>query len=395
MANIMDYLDWRGDLTFAQSPFNEVDNLILAVLSYVDMSGSVQGLGCRETTTIRELSEQFWVVHTEEEIDAYVSFTLRSSAHVLKKLEHCPRFSELKLSHYVNRIDYETQKQFSAVVVELDETTLYVAFRGTDETILGWKEDFNMSFMDTVPSQLDAVEYLETVLEGTQKNVVVGGHSKGGNLAVYASVKCKDSIKKQIIAVYNNDGPGFNETMLADEHYQQMVPLIYTIVPQSSVIGMLLEHEEPYAVVESKQVGLMQHDATSWEVFRNHFVYLDDTTKQSQMINCTIKAWLNGLTIEERSTFIDTMYNVLCATEAKTLDDLTKDRMKKMNLAIKSLNSQDTKTKAMIMRIIRALMKEGNVTLKRSFKKGKTVEQKEELLEEEKRITEIIDISGE
>lgn len=393
MANIMDYLDWRGDLTFAQSPFNEVDNLILAVLSYVDMSGSVQGLGCKETTTIRELAEQFWAVHTEEEIDAYVSFTLRSSAHVLKKLEHCPRFSELKLSNYVNRIDYETQKQFSAVVVELDVDTLYVAFRGTDETILGWKEDFNMSFMDTVPSQLDAVAYLETVLAGTQKNVVVGGHSKGGNLAVYAAVKCNDSVKKQIIAVYNNDGPGFNETMLTDEHYQQMVPLIYTIVPQSSVIGMLLEHEEPYAVVESKQVGLMQHDATSWEVFRNYFVYLDDTTKQSQMINSTIKAWLNGLTIEERSTFIDTMYDVLCATEAKTLDDLTKDRMKKMNLAIKSLNSQDTKTKAMIMRIIRALMKEGNVTLKRSFKKGKTVEKKEELLEE-KRDTKSMDIGS-
>ena len=375
----MDYLDWRGDLTFEQVPFNEVDNLILAVVAYVDMSQSVFGLGREETATIREISETFWKLHTEEEINAYLSFTLRSSAYLIRKMAQSPRFADLKLSCYVNRIDYETEKQFSAVLIELDEKTAYIAYRGTDETILGWKEDFNMSFMETVPSQLDAVEYLECVMEQKPyERIIVGGHSKGGNLAVYASVKCKEWIQKRIIAVYNNDGPGFGSSMLEDIRYQEMLPLIHTIVPDSSVIGMLLEHEEKYAVVKSKQVGLMQHDATSWEIQGNQFVYLEDTTKRSQMVNKTLKLWLNSLSLEERSTFIDTLYEILVATEAKTIDDFTKDRMKKITLAIKSLKSQDSKTKMMLLKTIGILMKEGNEVFLQSLKKEKETIQEEE-----------------
>ncbi|MBU3805045.1 MAG: DUF2974 domain-containing protein, partial [Candidatus Cellulosilyticum pullistercoris] len=317
MADIMDYLDWRGDLSFKQAAFNEVDNLILSQVAYVNFDGILPGIDCDDAMTLEEACQLFFKINDEKEVLKDKSFT-RLAPILMKKMAQSERFKRLGLCKYKSQIDYETQKQFAAMHMILDDGTIYIAFRGTDDTIIGWKEDFNMSFMTPVPAQIEAVNYINQTTAHLKQEIRIGGHSKGGNLAIYAAVKCKEEIKARILKVYNNDGPGFNKQMIMSPDYQEMLTKIEKIVPQYSVVGMLLEHEEDYVVVKSKQIGLLQHDAMSWEVLGGQFVYSDELTRGSQILDDTLKAWINGLSEKERAQFVDSIFDILEATGART-----------------------------------------------------------------------------
>lgn len=177
MANIMDYMDWRGDLSFEADEFNEVDNLILAQLAYVDFEGIVTAEENAPAVPLKEASGQFWEKNDKDEILARVSMT-KSAPFVMEKMAETKRFSDVKLRCYVNEIRDEEQFQFSAVCVELPDDSLYVAFRGTDNTITGWREDFNMGYLSETPGQLRAVEYLNRAVTDKKQRVRVGGHSR-------------------------------------------------------------------------------------------------------------------------------------------------------------------------------------------------------------------------
>jgi len=276
---------------------------------------------------------------------------------LLARAAKTKRFGEVSLSRYVNHICDGEQKQFSAVTFtwknrEKTETA-FVAFRGTDDTIIGWKENFNMSFMQPVPSQLEAVSYLEEVSRSFFGNMYVGGHSKGGNLAVFASVKCAPHIKKRIIKTYNMDGPGFDEDFISGADYADMRDRIHTVVPQSSVVGMLLEHEENYEVVKSDQVGLLQHNGFSWEVMGGSFIHLDSITGESRIIDETLKRWIAEMSPEERKAAIDSIYDSLTNTNAKTLSDLNADKRK----LVKAWSAMNNESRTFVKRCIGLIFK--------------------------------------
>ena len=207
MANILEYLDWRGDLTLSERPFNEVDNLILAEICYLDFSGFVPAGFQTQQVTLQAAASAYFAAHPETNMGVLVPDQIPV---LVEHAAKTARFGDIRLLGYVNRIDEETQTQFSALTMLLPDGSAYVAFRGTDDTIVGWKEDFNMAFTPEIPAQKYAAEYLRQV-SGTLpfRPLLVGGHSKGGNLAVYASVFCGQEVQKRILAVYNNDGPGF------------------------------------------------------------------------------------------------------------------------------------------------------------------------------------------
>ena len=228
MANILDYLDWRGDLTFDQSPFNEVDNLLLSQLVYVDLEGIVPGPESNEKIRIAEASRIFFATHDEQKILEKVSMT-KTAMYVLKKMAESERYKDAMLGGYVNDISIAEQSQFAVVCVYLGDRSLFVAFSGTDDTIVGWRENFNMGYLDATPGQKKAVDYLNSMVGIGQWRVRVGGHSKGGNLSVYASVHCRPIIKHKIIAVYSNDGPGFSKEMVESEAYQEMLSKIHIL----------------------------------------------------------------------------------------------------------------------------------------------------------------------
>lgn len=369
MSNLMDYLDWRGDLTFREAPFNEVDNLILAQLVYVEFAGIVPAPGEEGTITVKEACELFFAAHDRKEIMERVSMT-KTAAFVLEKMAQTVRFCNAQLFGYINDISTEEQSQFSVVCVRLDDKSIYVSFSGTDNTIVGWRENFNMGYLSETPGQLKAVDYLNHMVKEDWKKIRVGGHSKGGNLSVYASVKCDRNIQKRIVKVYSNDGPGFSEEMIQSKEYQRMLPKIKTILPESSIVGMLLEHQEKFEVVKSSQSGIQQHDAMSWEVLGSHFVYVEEVAPQSILLDETMKKWIFQLTKEQREEIVDTVFSMLDDAKIYTVDDFYNSKWKKVQELMKAKSRLSPETQELFSQALRMLWKTGNQTVKKSVKQA-------------------------
>ncbi|MBR5128025.1 MAG: DUF2974 domain-containing protein [Roseburia sp.] len=358
MANILDYLDWRGDLTFDQSPFNEVDNLLLSQLVYVDLEGIVPGPESREKIRVAEASRIFFATHDEQKILEKVSMT-KTAMYVLKKMAESERYKDALLGGYVNDISIEEQSQFAVLCVYLGDRSLFVAFSGTDDTIVGWRENFNMGYLSATPGQRKAVAYLNNMVGIGQWRVRVGGHSKGGNLAVYSAVHCRPIIKRKIISVYSNDGPGFSKEMVASEAYQEMLPKIKTIIPESSIVGLILEHEEDVEVVKSTNVGMGQHDAMSWEVLGTRFVYTDKVAEQSVFIDETMRAWLMELDAVQREIIVEAVFEILDELNIRTVDDFTHLKFSDLQEANKIRKNLPAGTQELLAHAIKLLFKTG------------------------------------
>lgn len=358
MANILDYLDWRGDLTFDQSPFNEVDNLLLSQLVYVDLAGIVPGPESKEKIRIAEVSRIFFATHDEQKILEKVSMT-KTAMYVLKKMAESERYKDAMLGGYVNNISVEEQSQFAVVCAYLGDRSLFVAFSGTDDTIVGWRENFNMSYLGATPGQRKAVEYLNHMVGIGQWKVRVGGHSKGGNLAVYSAVHCKPLIKCKIISVYSNDGPGFSKEMVLSEAYQEMIPKIFTFTPETSIVALLLEHEEEVRVVKSSNVGVGQHDAMSWEVIGTHFVYSDKVTERSIFIDETMKTWLMDIDASQREEIVNAIFVILDELNIQTVDDFTHLKLADLQEANKLRKNLPAETQELLAHAIKLLFKTG------------------------------------
>lgn len=365
MANMFDYLDWRGDLTFDEAEFNEVDSMILAWLSYAALDGIVPA-ECSETdsVTIEEAAEKFLKTHDVNKLlKEHVSFT-KSSVIMLQKLAASPRFKTLKLTGFVNKIDYKKETQFCAMTVLMQRNRYAVVFRGTDENLISWKEDFNMSFLPVIPAQNMALSYLEGVAERIRGKFYVCGHSKGGNLAVYAGVRASYRARRKILEIYNHDGPGFYDLNSLGDAYVEMLPKIHSFVPETAVVGMLLEKVGEHKVVKSNNKGLLQHDAMSWEVLGTKFVTVEHISDTSRMVNDILKNWLRETTNEERETFVDTLYKVLDASQARNLDDLNAEKGRIANVVLKEIGGLSKETKVMLGKTLSALFKEGNQVIK-------------------------------
>ena len=346
MANLLDYLDWRVDLTLEQAPFNEVDNLILAELSFVDFKDIVPGPGEGESIVLREAAEAFFAKFPQgEKIDMGV-LVPGAIPEMLRKMADSRRFGDMKLNCFVDHLDVGKGEQFAALAIETGDKAMYLSFRGTDDTLAGWKEDFELACMPEVPAQKKAVAYTWTVAKQfPRKRLRLGGHSKGGNLAVYAGVFCPENVQKRIIAVWSNDGPGFHDDLLDLPEHRRVAERIYSIVPKSSVVGMLLEHEEDYTVVDSDQLGFMQHDGFSWQVMGDHFITLRQVTQQAHLSDQELRKWVHGLSVEQRENLVNAMFDVLAASGAVTLTDLKDDSFKAVGAMIRAMKDLDKETR--------------------------------------------------
>ena len=358
MANLLDYLDWRGDLTLEQAPFNEVDNLILAELSFVDFSGIVPPPGQGDSVPLHQAAETFFgAVPPGEKIDMGV-LVPAAIPDMLRKMASSRRFRDMKLNCFVSWLDTEKAEQFAALTIETGDGLLYLSFRGTDDTLAGWKEDFLMACLPEIPAQKMAVQYVRNVArQFPRKRLRLGGHSKGGNLAVYAGVYAPDSVQKRIHAIWSNDGPGFHDDLLDLPEHQRVADRIVSIVPKSSVVGMLLEHEEDYTVVDSSQQGLMQHDGFSWEVLGDHFVKLRSVTRQGRLNDLTLKEWVHNMPLDQREKFVDGLFTVLSASGAVTLTDLKEESLKAAGAMVRAMKDMEKDTRDALIYAVRLLFR--------------------------------------
>ncbi len=352
MADIFDYLNWRGDLTVQASPFNPVDGMILARLSYLPFDGIVG----HDNGKVLSIAEASRAVLNIPDIQNRV--LIKNDTRFASELEKSDRFRNMKILSYVNHLDSKTQTQFSAVTVLVDDNTLFISFRGTDNTLIGWKEDFNMTFEFPVPAQLMAAEYVSMIANHSSDcRLLIGGHSKGGNLAVYSAAFCGDEIQKRIESVYNYDGPGFNDEALASEGYRRVCGRVNTYVPQSSVVGMMLGHEEKYTIVHSEESGMMQHDIYSWNVLPTGFYDLQTVNNSSRFVDYTLKAWVSSLDPSQREQFFDTVYGVLRETNASTLHEMSEKWFSTAMSVLKSFKNLDEPTRKSVTKGIALLFK--------------------------------------
>ena len=359
MANILDYLDWRGDLTLAERGFNEVDNLLMAELCFLDFSGIVPA-DFSAPAPLPEAMRAYDRLRPQETMGVLVPEQIPELG---RKMAASRRFSDLTLCGYVSRIDEETQTQFSALTLLLPDKTAYIAFRGTDDTIVGWKEDFNLAFLPVVPAQRMAAAYLRAAAQALPSQPLrVGGHSKGGNLAVYSAVFCGESVQNQLMRVYNNDGPGFRTSLLGLPEHKNVADKITTILPESSVVGMLLEHEERYEVVRSTQSGLWQHDGFSWQVRGERFEHLPDLTEGGKLVDKTIRTFILSLSPEQRVAFTDALFDILTCTDAGTLTDLKEGGLKTAAAMLKKYRTLDKPTRHALGSTLRLFMAAGAKT---------------------------------
>lgn len=349
MANTFNYIRWRGDLKITQDGFNEIDNLILARFAYFPFDNIFKE---NEEVTIEELGKRF------EKLDVSKERILqKEDVDFFPEMAKSKRFGEMKAVKYVNKLDKEEENQFSAITILMPDNTIYVSYRGTDNTIIGWKEDFNMSFKSHVAAQKDSVLYLNTIAKYYKGKIRIGGHSKGGNLAVYAGTFADSKTKKRIINIYNNDGPGFNEDITETNEYKDIIGKVNTYIPQESIIGRLLNHEEKYTILRSTQKGIMQHDLYTWQLVGNKFEYLQQVTNGSEFIDKTIRAWLANVSVEEREKFIDIIFEIIESTNAKTLAEIKSEILPSTKTIVLAYKNIDPKDKEMIQKTISALLK--------------------------------------
>lgn len=348
MRNIVDYVKEEKH-SYESRKFNAVDSLVLSQLAYLNFEGIVPGLGdAAKPVSIQDVV----AVENSEKLFYGVN---KSNRQLLLSFADSPRFCDTKLAFYVNQIDDKEEKQFSAVTYLLGEGSAYIAYRGTDFTVVGWKEDFNMAFISPVPSQSEGVDYLNAVVDRIACPLKIGGHSKGGNIAVYSSAGCRHSVQNSITDIYSHDGPGFRDEFFLSEGYLNIKGRIQKTIPQSSIIGMLLQHQENYSVVKSNRIGILQHDPFSWRIEDNDFLYIPSITRSANHMNKTLNQWINSFDDQRRELFVNTLFQIIQATDARTVYDLTDDWKKRAGAVLDEMGGLDNETRRFLFKAIRSL----------------------------------------
>lgn len=366
MQNILDYLHWRGDLSFARDDLNEVDNLIFSILSYLEYDRYFSDVTGDQPLPLRQVAE---ILTAARDANAPKEKRpqFKQIPDLLTRAARSQRYGKVGVSSFINQINEDISEQFCAMVFSIHPKLHYIAFRGTDDTLAGWKEDFQMSFMDEVPAQKQAVLYTRQVLQKLAGDFYLGGHSKGGNLAVYAAAHTSPAMRERILAVYNNDGPGFQSKIIQSDGYQSIVDRVSTYIPRSSIVGLLLEHGEAYKVVGSSALALLQHDGFSWKVAGRQFVIEEDFSRGNLVFNEALRVWLKQISYEQRALFVDAMFEIIQASGARKLGDLSREKLVAARAMINTYKNMDAETREQLKKVIELFFTESQKIIKTSL----------------------------
>lgn len=365
-GTILEYLKTYGETTFEEKAFGEVDSLILCQFAYLKFDGMVPGVHENKPfVTLKELAE-----HPQyDNLFKNVWFEKRNRQ-LFEKMYASKRFGNLKLNFYINIIEKEWETQFSAITFLLENGSVYIGYRGTDENIVGWKEDLNMSFQTPVPGQAYSLKYLNMVAEKFNQPFFIGGHSKGGNLAVYAAMNSKKEVRDRILAVYNMDGPGFPPEVLNNCDYASIEARVIKILPHSSVVGLIFEQSEKIKIVKSKALGLLQHDPFSWSVKYGRFVDAGDFWQGHKFANDTMNEWILSLDAEKRRIFVDALYQVISAAEKDKLTEIPSDWKRSSGNILGALKDLDEQTTEIIKEVVKAYIMVSQMRIMNEISRG-------------------------
>ena len=361
MANVVDYLHWRGDLTFEKDPFNNVDNLILSILSYLGFGGVVPSERSEKRVQLGDACAKM-LKKLKDDPSLITGFS-RVDGTFLEALVDAPRFANIELGRYVDRINVEKSLQFAAFTAYLPTGQMFVSFRGTDGTLVGWRENLNLSFKVTSADKSAALylekrirEHLAEGNSSTCANVMVGGHSKGGNLASYAATVCPEELLGTLERVWSNDGPNMCPEILPATAHKVLGDKYIRILPEFSVVGMIFDDPAvPKLIVKSSETGMMAHDGVSWQVMRNTFEFADDFQPECKKINEAFSTWYKDLPLSQREHFTNELFDALSAGGAVYFSDIISSPAN-LQPVITALTKTEKQTKEIFFDLLSSLV---------------------------------------
>ena len=351
MKNMLDYIKEFGHVSFEERAFSEIDALVLTELEYLPLEKVVPSDENGENfVTVKEIAE-YMQEHKQELFDENPMMITEERHEVSQVIVDAPRFQSLKFFGVVSVWDKDTTKQFAAVTVEVEPSVRLVIYRGTDETLIGWKEDFLMTYSPLVAAQTDAKEYLAKQASLWGGDLMISGHSKGGNLAIYAAATQEEDVQLRIVDIFCFDSPGLYRSVLETKGYQNIVPLAMRYIPQDSLVGLMLESEVPYVIVKSNATGAMQHSAMTWEIEDGQFIKMEKLTKNSQLNDQTFKKWTESVSDEELELFWNVFFELLFSVGIDTVNDLYGEFMHYVQEFLKAAGNMDEEKRELLTRI--------------------------------------------
>lgn len=351
MGIIFDYLDQVAYDSIYDTPFNELDMLMLTELTYLPFDQIVSDQMSPDCTCrLFEAAEK-----VPQDLSMLVT---KNRLKLLEKVASSTRFKNIKLIGYVNDIDPDVQKQFAAMIFKIKPDSYVLTFRGTDDSIIGWKEDFHMTYMDQVPAQKTAVNYLRKAMDALPGQFILTGHSKGGNLASYAASQIEPEYQERIQSIYSYDAPGLNRSVITSQGYQTISDKIKRYIPQGSIVGMMLETPKQAQIVKSTAIGgLAQHDTFSWQISDQTFVLLDNLNPDSLQVDKTLKNWVDSVSDEELKDFFDLFFGLILDAGISSINDLTKlENFKKILAVFENANALTDEERDMLTRLAKLLV---------------------------------------
>ena len=335
MGTLSDYIKWRGDLEFWQDGFNVVDNLVFSCLSYVPMDKVFSENGAA-VIDIQDVNSIYLKTSHDEQKHREGS-VLNDAPLILRELADTARYRHVKIRNYVSKIEQDKTLQFAAMEFLLPDGSSYVAYRGTDDSIVGWKEDFMLA-LEEVEAERQAVLFLNSIASEGDRMLRIGGHSKGGHLAVYAAAMCDPKIRDRILNVYSNDGPGFMKKTASLKAMADIRPKLVSIIPEESIVGLLMETVGEPVVVKSSALSLSQHNPATWSIEGKKLITTDEVSGTARFVNRKIKNNISRASDEELNTFVEDLFSIFEATGAITLSDLKKSGLKGIKAMSKKIS---------------------------------------------------------
>lgn len=334
--NMLDYMAWRGDIPISTDGLNEVDALIFSTIAYLNLPDETRD----HVMSLKEIADALGQIPVEDRPEG-PELIMDSAYELIRQMADSKRFGDVTATGFVNEIDEELEMQFSAATFMLPGDITYVAFRGTDNALIGWKEDLSLSFMDEIPAQTEAASYAKKAFEGRSGSFYICGHSKGGNLALWAAAHLDASEKEKLVAVYNNDGPGFSTDFLDRKEFLDIQDKVHSFIPESSIVGVLMDHDD-YEIVSSSSKTVLQHNPFSWNVLGTEIVKSESRSRSGRTLDHTANAWIRSMSKEEREDFVDTLFEILMAgDDVQTLGDLDKNKLKSIGAMQRKLREME------------------------------------------------------
>ncbi|WP_105209693.1 DUF2974 domain-containing protein [Streptococcus suis] len=353
MPNLLNYIEDSQYDSFYDQPLNKLDILALTELSYLPFDKLVPTSFTENGIRLDHLAEHFEATYRND--FPPFSMVTKNRLALFALLAKSIRFKSIKAFGFVDDYQLDQEQQFAAISYRLDRQTVLTCFRGTDDTIIGWKEDFHMTYMDEIPAQRSASDYLEKIMSNQKENFYIAGHSKGGNLALYSASKQSSDLQERIVAVYPFDAPGLHKKHLVAPGYQAIQNRIYPLIPQNSIVGMMLETPENAQIVQSNTIGLLQHITFSWEIEGTDFKSAPALTSDSLQTDQTLKAWTASLTDEELKDFFDLFFGIFIQAGIERFSDITVNPLQKlqeMDRLRKELSPQEAEMMDKLIRLL-------------------------------------------